>query len=68
MASDYVTSTFLQVQNSQLYAVFGWSQRLKLMIYSKLWLTILEIFVQEHDIEKADKVYCSKYVKFSLEG
>ncbi|MEA5625683.1 class I SAM-dependent methyltransferase [Nostoc sp. UHCC 0251] len=60
MASHYVTSSFLQVQNSKLYAVFGWSQRPKQMISSKLWLTILEIFVHEHDIEKAHNIYCSK--------
>jgi Methyltransferase domain len=60
MESNYVTSSFLQVQDSQLYAVFGWSQRPKEKISSKLWLMILEIFVHENNTEKAYDIYCSK--------
>lgn len=53
----YVSTAFLQAENSQLYAIFAWSQREKQPIYSQTWLTVLEIFIHEHSIEKAYEIF-----------
>lgn len=57
MANKYVASTFLQAEDSQIYAIFGWSQREKIKINEKSWLNILEILIHEHSLDKAYQIY-----------
>lgn len=57
MAKEYVTNAFLKIENSQLYAIFAWSQRTAEIISAKSWLTLLEIFVHEHSLEKAYEIF-----------
>jgi SAM-dependent methyltransferase len=57
MPKKYVTNAFLKVEDSQLYAIFAWSQRTAEIIPTKSWLTILEIFVHEHSLEKAYQIF-----------
>jgi SAM-dependent methyltransferase len=57
MAKKYVSTAFLQVQDSQLYAIFAWSQRKAEIIPDQSWLTVLEIFVHEHSLEKAYQIF-----------
>ncbi|MEH2449234.1 MAG: methyltransferase domain-containing protein [Nostoc sp.] len=57
MPKQYVPNAFLKVEDSQLYAIFAWSQRTAEMIPSKSWLAILEIFIHEHSLEKAYQIF-----------
>jgi SAM-dependent methyltransferase len=57
MAKAYIPSVFLQSNGSQLYAIFGWSQRKPEMVLSRSWLSLLEIFVHEHSVESAYIIY-----------
>ncbi|MBE9050822.1 methyltransferase domain-containing protein [Nostocales cyanobacterium LEGE 11386] len=57
MAKKYVTNAFLKIENSQLYAIFAWSQRTAEIISTKSWLTLLEIFVHEHSLERAYEIF-----------
>lgn len=57
MAKKYVTSAFLQAEEAQLYAIFGWSQRERIKITDKSWLNILEILVHEHSLDIAYQIY-----------
>lgn len=57
MIKTYVSNAFLKIEDSQLYAIFAWSQRTAEIITAKSWLTILEIFVHEHSLEKAYLIF-----------
>jgi SAM-dependent methyltransferase len=57
MIKTYVSNAFLKIEDSQLYAIFAWSQRTAEIITNKSWLTILEIFVHEHSLEKAYQIF-----------
>ncbi len=57
MGKQYTSNAFLKIEDSQLYAIFVWSQRPAEIIPAKSWLTILEIFVHEHDLEKSYKIF-----------
>ncbi|MEH1795759.1 MULTISPECIES: class I SAM-dependent methyltransferase [unclassified Nostoc] len=57
MPKQYVPNAFLKVEDSQLYAIFAWSQRTAEIIQSKSWLTILEIFIHEHSLENAYQIF-----------
>ncbi|MEH2313098.1 MAG: methyltransferase domain-containing protein [Nostoc sp.] len=57
MPKQYVPNAFLKVEDSQLYAIFAWSQRTAEMIPSKSWLAILEIFIHEHSLDKAYQIF-----------
>ncbi|MBN3897564.1 MAG: methyltransferase domain-containing protein [Nostoc sp. NOS(2021)] len=57
MPKKYVPNVFLKVEDSQLYAIFAWSQRTAEIIPSKSWLTILEIFIHEHSLENAYQIF-----------
>nr|WP_238553598.1 methyltransferase domain-containing protein [Fortiea contorta] len=52
-----MTNAFLKIEDSQLYAIFAWSQRTAEIIPNQSWLTILEIFVHEHSLEKAYQIF-----------
>ncbi|MDJ0598930.1 MAG: methyltransferase domain-containing protein [Crocosphaera sp.] len=56
----YTTNAFLQVQDSQVYSIFAWSQKKAKMIVSKSWLLILEIFIEEHSLETAYHIFQQK--------
>ncbi|MBD2360453.1 methyltransferase domain-containing protein [Anabaena minutissima FACHB-250] len=53
MVKSYVTSAFVQALGSEVFAVFGWSQRQTYPIIAKSWLATLEIFICEHNLEAA---------------
>lgn len=57
MPKKYVTNAFLKIEDCRLYAIFAWSQRTAEIITAKSWLTILEIFVHEHSLEKAYQIF-----------
>lgn len=57
MAKQYIPNAFLKLEDSQVNAIFAWSQRPPEIIHYQSWLTILEIFVHEHDIESAYKIF-----------
>ncbi|MBD2666452.1 putative methyltransferase [Richelia sinica FACHB-800] len=57
MSRQYIPNAFLTVENSQVTAIFAWSQRSPEIIPYLSWLTILEIFVHEHDIESAYQIF-----------
>jgi len=57
MTRKYATNAFLKLEDSQLYAIFAWSQRKAEIIKVKSWLLILEIFVHEHSLEKAYEIF-----------
>ncbi|ODH01613.1 methyltransferase [Nostoc sp. KVJ20] len=57
MPKQYVPNVFLKIEDSQLYAIFAWSQRTAEIVTSKSWLTILEIFVHEHSLENAYQIF-----------
>ncbi|MBD2418988.1 class I SAM-dependent methyltransferase [Anabaena cylindrica FACHB-243] len=57
MIKTYVSNAFLKIEDSHLYAIFAWSQRTAEIINSKSWLTVLEIFVHEHCLEKAYQIF-----------
>lgn len=57
MNRKYIPNAFLKIEDSQLYAIFAWSQRNAEIVSKKSWLTILEIFVYEHDLEKAYHIF-----------
>jgi SAM-dependent methyltransferase len=57
MTRQYIPNAFLKVENSQVSAIFAWSQRQQEIIPYLSWLTILEIFVHEHDIESAYQIF-----------
>ena len=57
MTKQYVSTAFLQGEESQLYAIFAWSQRDRQEINSQAWLTILEIFIHEHSLETAYQLF-----------
>lgn len=57
MNKQYIPNAFLKIEDSQLYAIFAWSQRTAEIVTKKSWLTILEIFVHEHVLEKAYHIF-----------
>ncbi|WP_414526593.1 methyltransferase domain-containing protein [Nodularia chucula] len=57
MPKQYIPNAFIKVENSQLYAIFAWSQRTAEIITAKSWLIILEIFIHEHSLEKAYEIW-----------
>ncbi|MDF5717050.1 MAG: methyltransferase domain-containing protein [Rhizonema sp. NSF051] len=57
MTKKYLTNTFLKIEDSQLYAIFAWSQRKAEILSFQSWLTVLEIFAHEHDLEKAYQIF-----------
>ncbi|WP_071192531.1 methyltransferase domain-containing protein [Trichormus sp. NMC-1] len=57
MAKQYIPNAFLKIENSQVNAIFAWSQRSPEIIPYLSWLTILEIFVHEHDLESAHQIF-----------
>lgn len=57
MTHKYASTAFLKVQDSQLYAIFAWSQRKAEIIPGKSWLKVLEIFVHEHSLERAYQIF-----------
>lgn len=57
MAKQYIPNAFLKVENSQIYAVFGWSNRQPELIPSQSWLAVLEIFIHQHDVESAYQTF-----------
>ncbi|AHJ26917.1 methyltransferase domain-containing protein [Nodularia spumigena CS-584] len=57
MAKKYIPNAFIKVEDSQLYAIFAWSQRTAEIIPAKSWLTLLEIFVHEHSLESAYQIF-----------
>ncbi|MBK1987560.1 class I SAM-dependent methyltransferase [Sphaerospermopsis aphanizomenoides BCCUSP55] len=57
MTKQYIPNAFLKIENSQVNAIFAWSQRSPEIIFYQSWLTILEIFVHEHDIESAYQIF-----------
>ncbi len=57
MPKKYIPNAFLKVENSQLYAIFAWSQRTAELITAKSWLIILEIFIHEHSLENAYQIF-----------
>lgn len=57
MPKQYVPNVFLKIEDSQLYAIFAWSQRTAEIVPSKSWLTILEIFVHEHSLGNAYQIF-----------
>jgi SAM-dependent methyltransferase len=57
MAKTYIPNAFIKAEDSQLYAIFAWSQRAAEIIPAKSWLTILEIFIHEHSIEAAYQIF-----------
>ena len=57
MTKKYIPNAFIKAENSQLYAIFAWSQRPAQIIPAQSWLTILEIFIHEHELEKAYRIF-----------
>ncbi|TRU96281.1 MAG: methyltransferase domain-containing protein [Microcystis wesenbergii Mw_QC_S_20081001_S30D] len=57
MTRKYIPNAFLKIENSQVNAIFTWSQRSPEIIPYQSWLTILEIFVHEHDLESAYQIF-----------
>ena len=57
IAKTYVSNAFLKIENSKLYGIFAWSQKEASLITQKSWLILLEIFVQEHSLEKAYQLF-----------
>jgi len=57
MTKQYIPNAFLKIVDSQVHAIFAWSQRPGEIIPYSSWLTILEIFVHEHDIESAYQIF-----------
>lgn len=57
MAKQYIPNAFLKIENYQVNAIFAWSQRSPEIIPDQSWLTILEIFVHEHDIKSAYQIF-----------
>ncbi|AFY41815.1 bifunctional 2-polyprenyl-6-hydroxyphenol methylase/3-demethylubiquinol 3-O-methyltransferase UbiG [Nostoc sp. PCC 7107] len=57
MTKKYIPNAFLKIADSQLYAIFAWSQRTAEVVPKKSWLTILEIFVHEHELDKAYQIF-----------
>ncbi|MEB3312384.1 MAG: methyltransferase domain-containing protein [Snowella sp.] len=57
MTKQYVTNAFLKIENNNLYAIFAWSKKTADLISRKSWLSVLEIFVHEHSLEKAYKIF-----------
>jgi len=57
MSKKYISSIFLKLEDANVYAAFGWSQREAEIIPAKSWLTILEIFVHEHSITRAYEIF-----------
>jgi SAM-dependent methyltransferase len=57
MAKSYVSTAWLQVQDSKLFTIFAWSQRQAELIPAKSWLTVLEIFVHEHSLVEAYQIF-----------
>ena len=57
MAKQYIPNAFLKIENSQIYAVFGWSNRQPELISCQSWLVVLEIFIHQHDIESAYQTF-----------
>lgn len=57
MNRQYIPNAFLRIENSQVKAIFAWSQRSPEIIPYLSWLTILEIFVHGHDIESAYQTF-----------
>ncbi|MEA5581015.1 methyltransferase domain-containing protein [Nodularia harveyana UHCC-0300] len=57
MSKKYIPNAFIKVEDSQLYAIFAWSQRTAEIIPAKSWLTIMEIFIHEHSLEKAYQIW-----------
>ncbi len=57
MSKNYVASTFLKLQDSQVYTIFAWSQKEPEIVPAKSWLTVLEIFVHEHSIPQAYAIF-----------
>ncbi|MEI6429313.1 MAG: methyltransferase domain-containing protein [Pseudanabaena sp. ELA607] len=57
MAKQYIPNAFLKIENSQIYAVFSWSNRQPELISTQSWLAILEIFIHQHDIQSAYQAF-----------
>jgi len=64
LTKKYTTNAFLKLEDSQLYAIFAWSQRKAEIVQIKSWLLILEIFVHAHSLEKAYEIF--QKIKYSL--
>ncbi|NET02467.1 MAG: methyltransferase domain-containing protein [Sphaerospermopsis sp. SIO1G2] len=57
MTKRYIPNAFLKIEDNQVKAIFAWSQRPPEIIPYLSWLTILEIFVHEHDLESAYQIF-----------
>jgi len=57
VTKQYIPNAFLKIEDSQLYAIFAWSQRTAEVVTKKSWLTTLEIFVHEHHVDKAYHIF-----------
>ncbi|HAC64234.1 MAG TPA: methyltransferase [Cyanothece sp. UBA12306] len=57
MDKKYISNAFLQIQNSNVYSIFAWSQKKAEIILSKSWLLILEIFIEERSLEMAYEIF-----------
>lgn len=53
MVKFYVPSTFLTIKDEQVFAVVDFKLVKKQIIEKKSWLTILEIFIHQQDLEAA---------------
>lgn len=57
MNKKYVATAYLQQHDQKLYGIFAWSQRSPEIITDVSWLSILEIFIHEHDLNSAYEIY-----------
>jgi SAM-dependent methyltransferase len=57
MIKQYSPNVFLKLQDSRLYAIFAWGQRPAEIIILSSWVALLEIFVHEHSLDKAYKIF-----------
>ncbi|BAY98819.1 family 2 glycosyl transferase [Tolypothrix tenuis PCC 7101] len=57
MPKKYVANAFLKIEDGHLYGIFAWSQRQAELIAAQSWLTTLEIFVHEHSLAAAYKIF-----------